>query len=50
MRSLRALVAEWVEEHPTGVTEVMGSNPTEDFDFSVVLFPGAEQVVYHKYR
>ena len=40
VRSLGALVAEWVEGHPTGVTEVMGSNPAEDFRFKVVLnFP-----------
>ena len=45
MHSLGALVAESVEEHPTGVTEVLGSNPAEDFGFSVVLFPGAEQLV-----
>lgn len=34
----RVLVAQWVE-HPTGVTEVVGSNPDLDSDCSVVLSP-----------
>ena len=39
-------VAQWLE-HPTGVTEVVGSIPAWDSDFfSVVLSPVAKQLAY----